>query len=360
MRRICIGILAHVDAGKTTLSEAILYKTGSIRALGRVDHRDAFLDTDQLERQRGITIYAKQAVFPLEEQEATLLDTPGHVDFSAEMERTLQVLDCAILVISGTDGVQAHTRTLWRLLERHRLPVFLFVNKMDLPGTDRDALLSALRTQLGEGCVDFGGSREALLEEAATAGEEALTEYLDTGDLSRDTLAGLVASRALFPCWFGSALRLEGVDQLLAGLAQYCPRPSYPADFGARVYKIARDSQGNRLTYMKITGGRLAVKQLLTGLDESGEVWEEKAEQLRIYSGVKYRAVDSAEAGTVCAVTGLTRTHSGQGLGAAGERPPAELEPVLSCRLLLPEGTDPHTALDKLRVLGPKVMYYKT
>ena len=320
MRRICIGILAHVDAGKTTLSEAILYKTGSIRALGRVDHRDAFLDTDQLERQRGITIYAKQAVFPLEEQEATLLDTPGHVDFSAEMERTLQVLDCAILVISGTDGVQAHTRTLWRLLERHRLPVFLFVNKMDLPGTDRDALLSALRTQLGEGCVDFGGSREALLEEAATAGEEALTEYLDTGDLSRDTLAGLVASRALFPCWFGSALRLEGVDQLLAGLAQYCPRPSYPADFGARVYKIGRDSQGNRLTYMKITGGRLTVKQLLTGLDESGEVWEEKAEQLRIYSGVKYRAVDSAEAGTVCAVTGLTRTHSGQGLGAAAAR----------------------------------------
>ena len=211
MRRICIGILAHVDAGKTTLSEAVLYKTGSIRALGRVDHRDAFLDTDRLERQRGITIYAKQAVFPLGEQEATLLDTPGHVDFSAEMERTLQVLDCAILVISGTDGVQAHTRTLWRLLERHRLPVFLFVNKMDLPGTDRDALLSALRTQLGEGCVDFGGSREALLEEAATAGEEALTEYLDTGGLSRDTLAGLIASRALFPCWFGSALRLEGV-----------------------------------------------------------------------------------------------------------------------------------------------------
>ena len=351
MRRICIGILAHVDAGKTTLSEAILYKTGSIRALGRVDHRDAFLDTDQLERQRGITIYAKQAVFPLGEQEATLLDTPGHVDFSAEMERTLQVLDCAILVISGTDGVQAHTRTLWRLLERHRLPVFLFVNKMDLPGTDRDALLSALRTQLGEGCVDFGGSREALLEEAATAGEEALTEYLDTGDLSRDTLAGLIASRALFPCWFGSALRLEGVDQLLEGLAQYCPRPSYPADFGARVYKIGRDSQGNRLTYMKITGGRLAVKQLLTGLDESGEIWEEKAEQLRIYSGVKYRTVDSAEAGTVCAVTGLTRTSSGQGLGAEGARPPAELEPVLSCRLLLPEGMDPHTALDKLRAL---------
>ena len=351
MRRICIGILAHVDAGKTTLSEAVLYKTGSIRALGRVDHRDAFLDTDQLERQRGITIYAKQAVFPLGEQEATLLDTPGHVDFSAEMERTLQVLDCAILVISGTDGVQAHTRTLWRLLERHRLPVFLFVNKMDLPGTDRDALLSALRTQLGEGCVDFGGSREALLEEAATAGEEALTEYLDTGDLSRDTLAGLIASRALFPCWFGSALRLEGVDQLLEGLARYCPRPAYPADFGARVYKIGRDSQGNRLTYMKITGGRLAVKQLLTGLDESGEIWEEKAEQLRIYSGVKYRTVDSAEAGTVCAVTGLTRTSSGQGLGAEGSRPPAELEPVLSCRLLLPEGTDPHTALDKLRAL---------
>ena len=351
MRRLCIGILAHVDAGKTTLSEALLYQTGRIRSLGRVDHRDAFLDTDELERQRGITIFAKQAVFPLGEGEATLLDTPGHVDFSAEMERTLQVLDCAILVVSGADGVQAHTRTLWRLLERHGLPVFLFVNKMDLAGTDRRELLSELQEQLSGSCVDFSGDREALWEEAATASEEALEEYLDTGALSQDTLSGLIASRSLFPCWFGSALRLEGVEAFLEGLDRYGPRPVYPEQFGARVYKIGRDGQGARLTCLKITGGQLRVKQLLTGQDESGEGWEEKAEQVRIYSGAKYRAVDRAEAGTVCAVTGLTRTYSGQGLGTEGVRTPAELEPVLACRLLLPEGADPHAALDKLRQL---------
>ena len=351
IKRICTGLLAHVDAGKTTLSEAILYKTGCLRALGRVDHRDAFLDTDELERERGITIFSKQAVFPLGELEATLLDTPGHVDFSAEMERTLRVLDCAILVISGSDGVQAHTRTLWRLLERHRVPTFLFINKMDLPGTDRAALLAALQSQLSEYCLDFSGPQEALWEDAATASEGALAEYLESGALSSHTLAALAAGRAIFPCWFGSALRLEGVEEFLQGLERYSPRPVYPEAFGARVYKIGRDGQGNRLTYLKITGGRLRVKDVLSGLDEAGDAWEEKAEQVRIYSGSKYRAIDQAEAGTVCAVVGLAHTYPGEGLGAEGAALPPELEPVLHYQLILPEGTDPHTALSKLRLL---------
>ncbi len=351
MEKLAVGILAHVDAGKTTLSEAILYQTGCIRALGRVDHRDAFLDTEELERERGITIFSKQAVFPLGEREATLLDTPGHVDFSAEMERTLRVLDCAILVISGSDGVQAHTRTLWRLLERHGVPTFLFINKMDLAGTDRDALLASLQSQLSEYCLDFGGPQEALWEDAATASEEALSEYLDSGALSEGTLSALAAGRAIFPCWFGSALRLKGVDTFLQGLERYAPRPVYPEAFGARVYKIGRDGQGNRLTYLKITGGCLRVKDVLSGLDEAGDPWEEKAEQVRIYSGSKYRAVDRAEAGTVCAVAGLTRTYPGEGLGGEGAPLPPELEPVLHYQLLLPEGADPHTALDKLRLL---------
>ena len=350
MKKAVIGILAHVDAGKTTLSEAILYKTGAIRSLGRVDHRDAFLDTEDLERERGITIFSKQAVFSLEDREVTLLDTPGHVDFSAEMERALQVLDCAVLVISGTDGVQAHTLTLWRLLEKHKLPVFLFINKMDLAGTDREALLASLRQRLGEGFVDFGAPD--FQEEAATASEEALTEYLEAGSLSGETLRRLIAERAVFPCWFGSALKLTGVDEFLSGLSEYIPRPDYPAQFGAKVYKIGRDQQGARLTWMKITGGKLRVKALLSGTDRQGEGWEEKAEQIRIYSGAKFRPLDEAEAGTVCAVTGLTKTYPGQGLGAEAASAPPELEPVLNYRLLLPDGTDPHTALDKLRLLA--------
>ncbi len=350
MKKLVIGILAHVDAGKTTLSEAILYQTGAIRSLGRVDHRDAFLDTEALERERGITIFSKQAVFPLEDREVTLLDTPGHVDFSAEMERALQVLDCAVLVISGTDGVQAHTLTLWRLLEKHALPVFLFINKMDLAGTDRGALLASLRRRLDEGCVDFGAPD--FQEEAATAGEEALNEYLESGALSDGTLRELIASRAVFPCWFGSALKLTGVEAFLAGLAKYAPRPDYPPQFGARVYKIGRDGQGTRLTWMKITGGRLRVKALLSGTDRAGEDWEEKVEQIRIYSGSKFRSPDEAEAGTVCAVTGLKSTFPGQGLGREAAGPSPELEPVLNYQLLLPEGTDPHTALDKLRQLS--------
>lgn len=348
MKKLVVGILAHVDAGKTTLSEAILYTTGSIRSLGRVDRRDAFLDTDGLERERGITIFSKQAVFPLGDVQATLLDTPGHVDFSTEMERTLQVLDCAILVISGTDGVQAHTRTLWRLLERRRLPVFLFVNKMDLAGTDRDALLAALQGGLDEGCLDC--ARSSFQEDAATLDEDALTEYLDTGGLSGETCSALIQARKLFPCWFGSALKLEGVEEFLQGLAQYSPRPAYPEQFGAKVYKIGRDAQGNRLTYMKITGGVLRVKDTVAVAGE--DVREEKAEQIRIYSGAKFQAVPAAEAGTVCAVTGLSRTRSGQGLGIESSAAAPALEPALNYRLLLPEGIDPHAVLDKLLVLA--------
>ena len=351
MKNLVVGILAHVDAGKTTLSEALLYTSGSIRALGRVDHQDAFLDTNALERERGITIFSKQAALPLKDIQVTLLDTPGHVDFSTEMERTLQVLDCAILVISGAGGIQAHTRTLWRLLERHKVPVFLFINKMDLAGTDRDGLLRALQSGLDEGCLDCG--RESFPEDAATLDEDALTEYLDTGALSDATLSALVQARRLFPCWFGSALKLEGVEEFLRGLEQYSPRPVYPESFGARVYKIGRDVQGNRLTYMKITGGALHVKDSVAIADDgTGEVFAEKAEQIRIYSGAKFQAVPAAQAGMVCAVTGLTRTRSGQGLGfETGLMPPA-LEPVLNYRLLLPEGTDPHVALDKLRALS--------
>lgn len=342
-----IGVLAHVDAGKTTLSEAILYRTGCLKRLGRVDHQDAFLDTDAQERERGITIFSKQAVFPLGETQVTLLDTPGHVDFSAETERTLQVLDCAVLVISGADGVQGHTETLWHLLERHRIPVFLFVNKMDQPGTDQEALLAQLRARLGEGCVDF---TQPLGEEAAMAGEELLEQYLETGSLSREAVSRAVGERRLFPCYFGSALKLEGVDALLEGLEQYGPVPTYGKDFGARVFKISRDSQGARLTWMKITGGCLKAKTTLTG-SRGGESWTEKADQLRLYSGAKFRPLDVAEAGCICAVTGLTQTRPGQGLGeeGAGEHP--ELVPVLTYQVLLPEGVEAHTALQALRQL---------
>ena len=355
MRKLVVGILAHVDAGKTTLSEALLYQSGALRRLGRVDHQDAFLDTDAMERERGITIFSKQAVFSLKDTEVTLLDTPGHVDFSAEAERTLQVLDCAILVISGTDGVQAHTRTLWRLLERYHVPTFLFVNKMDLAGADRAAVLAGLKQHLGSGCVDFSGERdESFREEAAVCDESVLERYLETGVLTDGDLRRMVGKRKLFPCWFGSALKLEGVSEFLEGVEQYAPVPAYPETFGARIYKIARDGQGTRLTYLKVTGGTLRVKSLLTnrrpGLRED-QVWEEKADQIRIYSGAKFRTVEEAPAGTVCAVTGLSRSRAGEGLGLeAGWTAPA-LEPVLTYQVLLPEGTDPHTALGNLRQL---------
>ena len=348
MKKLVIGILAHVDAGKTTLSEALLYESGAIRRLGRVDHQDAFLDTDAMERERGITIFSKQAVLPLEGTEVTLLDTPGHVDFSAETERTLRVLDCAVLVVSGTDGVQAHTRTLWRLLERYGVPVLLFVNKMDLAGADRTAVLEELRQRLGAGCVDFGAAPEQVAEEAAVCGEAALEEFLETGAVTDGTLRQLVGERALFPCFFGSALKLEGVKALLEGLERYAPAPAYPAEFGARVYKISRDGQGARLTHLKVTGGTLCVKDLLRG---PGGAWEEKADQLRIYSGAKFKTVEEAPAGTVVAVTGLSRSLPGEGLGFEGQWTGPVLSPVLTYQVQLAEGTDPHTALMKLRQL---------
>ena len=345
MEKLVAGILAHVDAGKTTLSEGLLYACGKLKKLGRVDHGDAFLDTDPMERERGITIFSKQALLPLETVEFTLLDTPGHVDFSAEMERTLSVLDCAILVISGSDGVQGHTHTLWRLLERYHIPTFLFVNKMDLAGADKGALLEQLRRQLSEGCADFG-DKPALYEQAALCDEALLEHYLETGTVSDAALTALIAGRKLFPCWFGSALRLEGVTEFLRGLEAYTPRPDYPADFGARIFKISRDGQGNRLAWMKITGGSLAVKTLL-----EGPGWKDKADQLRVYSGQKFQPVDAAPAGSIVAVTGLSSAAAGQGLGFEAEGAPPALEPVLTYQMILPEGQDPVTALQKLRQL---------
>ena len=356
MKKLVVGILAHVDAGKTTLSEGMLYVSGAVRKLGRVDHQNAFLDTGALERQRGITIFSKQAVFTLPTVEVTLLDTPGHVDFSSEMERTLQVLDCAILVISGTDGVQGHTQTLWKLLERYHIPTLLFVNKMDLDGADRAGCLAQLRERLHDGCVDFTQEREGetLQEQVAMCEEATLERYLETGTVEDEDIRHLIRERRLFPCWFGSALRLEGVEAFLEGLERYAPIPDYPADFGAQVYKIGRDAQGGRLTYLKVTGGSLKVKDLLSGGtgDAGGEApWEEKADQIRIYSGERFQTTDRAEAGTVCAVTGLTHTRAGESLGSARPMQLPMLEPVLTYRLNLPEGADPHTALRRLREL---------
>ena len=351
MKRSVIGILAHVDAGKTTLSEAMLYLGGQLRKLGRVDHQDAFLDTDAQERERGITIFSKQAILPLPEMEISLLDTPGHVDFSSEMERTLQVLDYAILVISGTDGVQGHTLTLWRLLSRYHIPTFLFINKMDLAGADRDALLEQLRLRLSAGCVDFSAPEDAWQEDAAVCDEGILEKYLETGALEDADVISLIRHRKVFPCWFGSALKLEGVTEFLRGVERYAVPPLYPSEFGGKVFKIARDPQGVRLTYLKVTGGALKVKDLLTnrrpGLPED-QVWEEKADQLRIYSGAQYRAADQVPAGAVCAVAGLSRTHAGEGLGFETESPIPLLEPVLSYQVRLPEGTNVHTALKQL------------
>ena len=348
--RICIGLLAHVDAGKTTLSEALLYYGGAIRRLGRVDHRDAFLDTEPMERERGITIFSKQALLSLDGLDVTLLDTPGHVDFSAEAERVLQVLDCAVLVISGTDGVQAHTRTLWRLLERYQVPVFLFVNKMDLAGTDREALAADLKARLDSGCVDV--SLPTLAEEAALCSEALLERYLETGTVTDAEIAELTARRKLFPCLFGSALKLEGVEALLDALRRYAPRPAYPEEFGARVFKVSWDSRGTRLTWMKITGGVLRAKSLLTnrrpGIPEE-EAWEEKADQLRLYSGAKFRPLDEAPAGTAVAVTGLSRALPGQGLGRETAWTVPSLEPVLAYRL--ETEADPAAALRALRQL---------
>lgn len=346
MKKAVIGILAHVDAGKTTLSEGILYLTGSIRKLGRVDNRDAFLDTYALERARGITIFSKQAVFSLGDTEVTLLDTPGHVDFSAEMERTLQVLDYAILVVSGADGVQGHTETLWRLLKRYQIPTFLFINKMDQNGTDRAGLMADVKKRLDESCVDFEAPREEFWDELAMCDETAMEQYLEQESVETSEIQRMVAERKVFPCYFGSALKLEGVEELLNGVRQWMRNPDYPDAFGAKVFKISRDEQGSRLTHLKITGGSLRVKEMLP----VGET-EEKVNQIRIYSGAKYELVNEAAGGTVCAVTGPMQTHPGQGLGVEQESELPLLEPVLTYQIILPEGCDVHTMLRNLRQL---------
>lgn len=357
-QHICMGILAHVDAGKTTLSEGILYLSGEIRKLGRVDHGDAFLDTFSLERERGITIFSKQAEVSLKNTELTLLDTPGHVDFSAEMERALWVMDYAILVISGADGVQGHTMTLWRLLKRYEIPVFLFVNKMDQEGTDHDFLLRDLKKNLDENCMDFGeeDNSDEFLENLAVCDEKILETYLENGKVEKQEIARLIRERKVFPCYFGSALKLQGVEKLLEGIEKYTIYPSYGREFGAKVYKIARDDQGNRLTHMKITGGALRVKDLLSNQkagknSDTEEIWEEKVDQLRIYSGAKYEMISEVSAGRICVVTGLTHTYPGQGLGAEQEADMPVLEPVLSYQIILPSDCDVHPMLQKLRQL---------
>lgn len=344
MKHLVMGIFAHVDAGKTTLSEALLYQSGTLRTLGRVDHQNAFLDTDSLERQRGITIFSKEAVLTQGDLRIQILDTPGHVDFGAEAERTISVLDYAILVISASDGVQGHTRTLWHLLQRHQIPTFIFVNKMDLVGADHDAVLQQLQTILGEGCQD--PKDPDFYEQAAMLDEVALGDFLETGALSQDILCSLVSQRKLFPCVFGAALKLDGVDTLLDLIARYTLAPHYGTDFGAQVYKITRDAQGNRLSHLKITGGSLSAKQLL---EEPN--WSEKAEQIRLYSSTKFEQINTATAGMICAVTGLSQTKSGDGLGVQPMGQSAALEPVLTYHVNLPDGVDPHTALRKLRLL---------
>ncbi len=383
-KHICVGLLAHVDAGKTTLSESILYLCGNIRKPGRVDHGDAFLDTYAMERSRGITIFSKQAVLKSGNTQVTLLDTPGHVDFSAEMERTLQVLDYAILVISGADGVQGHTRTLWNLLKQYEIPAFLFINKMDQNGTDREKILCELRSGLDEGCIAFdtagshekipGGSgregdyEEEFLESVSVCEEDALEEYLETGSLRQETIIRLIEERKVFPCYFGSALKVQGVQELLDGLGQYTAEMGQisgrrasdgvcasddgrKASFGARVYKISRDAQGNRLTHLKVTAGILRVKDTIRWDDGEDACREEKINQIRIYSGEKFEAVKEAARGQICAVTGLTKTWPGEGLGTEKGAVKPVLEPVLNYRVELPEGCDAHRMLLNLRQL---------
>ena len=346
-KRLVIGILAHVDAGKTTLSEALLYTAGARRTLGRVDHGDAFLDTDAIERERGITIFGKTALFSAGDVSFTLVDTPGHADFSSETERALSVLDCAVLVISGTDGVQSHTRTLGRLLERYRVPVMVFVNKLDLAGADRERLMAEL-SETFPGCVDFAAPDRD--ENAAMCGEAALEEYLARGSLADGTLSELIRSRRLFPVFFGSALKLQGVDVFLDALARYAPAAADGGAFGARVFKISRDAQGARLTWLRVTGGTLRSRMPIA-YTVGGVSYEEKADQLRLYSGERFTPADTLTAGMVAAVTGLSHTRPGQALGAARDAGQPALEPVLTYQLILPDGVDPHAALPRLREL---------
>ena len=377
MKHITIGILAHVDAGKTTLSECMLYLSGQIRKLGRVDHKDAFLDTYELERERGITIFSKQAELKMGNLGITLLDTPGHVDFSAEMERTLQVLDYAILVINGADGVQGHTRTLWRLLKRYQIPTFIFINKMDQVGTDKAKVLADLQNRLDEGCIDFSEITEETYDSLAMCDEKAMEEYLGAEKVEEDTIAEIIGNRKAYPCYFGSALKMEGVQEFMDGMTGYIEknqqRKTDPASgqsdmkgkstgfFGAKAYKISRDAAGNRLTHLKVTSGRLKVKDILKGdmrknghsdeTEGADHNWEEKVNQIRIYSGEKYEMVQEAKNGMVCAVTGLNYTYPGEGLGIECDSEAPALEPVLSYKIELPEGCDVHKMLGNLRIL---------
>lgn len=345
MKNLVIGILAHVDAGKTTLSESLLYLSGKIGKLGRVDKRDAYLDTYELERERGITIFSKQAIFEYSGTRITLLDTPGHVDFSAEMERTLQVLDYAILVISGADGVQGHTKTLWRLLHKYNIPVFLFVNKMDEFGTDKEKLMKELKHQLDDACIDFGQvATEGFYDEIAMCDEELMESYLENGRIDEEQIINAVKERKVFPCYFGSALKLDGVERFMRGMVNYTITPTYPEEFGAKIFKISRDEQGNRLTHMKLTGGGIKVRDTLTN-----GIWEEKITQIRIYSGQKFEAVNEVSAGFVCAVTGLGSAKPGEGLGVEEASDTPVLEPVLSYQVILPDGCDPKMMIPKLR-----------
>lgn len=367
MKRIVTGILAHVDAGKTTLSEALLYATGNVRKLGRVDHGDAFLDTNTMERQRGITIFTEPAIITTPNLTLTLLDTPGHVDFSAEMERTLAVLDYAILVISGADGIQGHTETLWRLLKRYNVPTFIFINKMDAPAADKTKLLNQLKKRFSDGCIDFTGAHDNnaaladVMEDIAMQSETAMESYLESGTIPDETIREMIADRALFPCFFGSALKMDGIDEFVAGFERYVREPEYDSEFGAHIYKVSHDVQGNRLTWLKVTGGEFKAKTMLSGtarvgtdlgeskIDDDG-MWHEKADQVRVYSGAKFTTVDSVVAGTVCAVTGLTRTFPGAGLGKESDGVNPVLQPVLTYTLL-PGECDIHACLVALREL---------
>lgn len=367
MKRIVTGILAHVDDGKTTLSEALLYATGNVRKLGRVDHGDAFLDTNTMERQRGITIFTEPAIITTPNLTLTLLDTPGHVDFSAEMERTLAVLDYAILVISGADGIQGHTETLWRLLKRYNVPTFIFVNKMDAPAADKTKLLQQLKRRFSDGCIDFTGEQDGdetlanSMEDVAMQSETAMESYLESGTIPDETIQEMIAERALFPCFFGSALKMDGIDEFVAGFERYVREPEYDSAFGARIYKVSHDTQGNRLTWLKVTGGEFKAKTMLSGTERVGAdlgeskigddgMWHEKADQVRVYSGAKFATVDSVVAGTVCAVTGLTRTFPGAGLGKEHDGANPVLQPVLTYTLL-PGECDIHACLVALREL---------
>ena len=367
MKRIVTGILAHVDAGKTTLSEALLYTTGNVRKLGRVDHGDAFLDTNTMERQRGITIFTEPAIITTPNLTLTLLDTPGHVDFSAEMERTLAVLDYAILVISGADGIQGHTETLWRLLKRYNVPTFIFINKMDAPAADKTKLLQQLKRRFSDGCIDFTGEQDGdetlanSMEDVAMQSETAMESYLESGTIPDETIQEMIADRALFPCFFGSALKMDGIDEFVAGFERYVREPEYDSAFGARIYKVSHDTQGNRLTWLKVTGGEFKAKTMLSGTERVGAdlgeskigddgMWHEKADQVRVYSGAKFATVDSVVAGTVCAVTGLTRTFPGAGLGKEHDGANPVLQPVLTYTLL-PGECDIHACLVALREL---------